>query len=602
MENLIKTISELGNYSLDLAAKINKLTAEMNGNISETSKWETAIRQASQLMDSLDSIMNKPLVNTIISEFETLKNKTKNVESAIQKFVGIFIKETDNLGEKSKPLLEKVKNNFTNFNTNLNKIFQGGIKIAKLLKPNDLISSMKIIFSSFYRDVKLYKIKFDYYWEEISESVGKKIDKIKNVINTSLSSIKNVIGKIVNSDLVSGITGMFGQISGGISDAIQKIMGIAMQAIAPAVLIGALLVGMGFVYQQYGTEIDNFLLLATTKGVEIIQSLITMIQDNIPLLIDQGVNLLTQLLELFILAFPSIVNLGVAIITSLITGVSDSIPTLIPTILSVIETFLINIIGAFPKILLAGMDLLLSLATGIANNIPEIVQTITNVISSLITTIIQNLPTILGTGITIIWELIRGIVSAVPQLIGQIPSILASVAHAFMSLNWSAIGSDIINGIKSGISNMASSLVESVKTAAMNALNGVKRVLGINSPSKVFRDEIGRWLLPGIAVGIEDTQGNLQSTLDDAAATLSFNPDFGKVDYGLTTGTYFTQPGADSQSDNMFDKLAVMLQMLEQYLIQPPQYAVVLDDGTLVGKMAPNLDYELKKISERKGR
>lgn len=64
------------------------------------------------------------------------------------------------------------------------------------------------------------------------------------------------------------------------------------------------------------------------------------------------------------------------------------------------------------------------------------------------------------------------------------------------------IGSDIVNGIITGIENAASSLFNSLSNLATNALNSAKSFLGIGSPSKVFREEVGKWIVHGVAEGV----------------------------------------------------------------------------------------------------
>ena len=67
-----------------------------------------------------------------------------------------------------------------------------------------------------------------------------------------------------------------------------------------------------------------------------------------------------------------------------------------------------------------------------------------------------------------------------------------------------SIGSDIVQGIWRGISNGWSWLKNQVASLAQSLLDAAKSALGISSPSKEFRDEIGKWLPPGIAEGFED--------------------------------------------------------------------------------------------------
>lgn len=87
---------------------------------------------------------------------------------------------------------------------------------------------------------------------------------------------------------------------------------------------------------------------------------------------------------------------------------------------------------------------------------------------------------------------------AVQSLINNVISAASGIASKVMS-----IGSDIVSGVWNGIKNAASWFIDQVKGFFSGIVDGVKDALGIGSPSKVFRDEIGKWLPPGVAQGFK---------------------------------------------------------------------------------------------------
>lgn len=87
---------------------------------------------------------------------------------------------------------------------------------------------------------------------------------------------------------------------------------------------------------------------------------------------------------------------------------------------------------------------------------------------------------------------------AVQSLINNVISAASGIASKVMS-----IGSDIVSGVWNGIKNAASWFTDQVKGFFSGIVDGVKDALGIGSPSKVFRDEIGKWLPPGVAQGFK---------------------------------------------------------------------------------------------------
>ena len=78
------------------------------------------------------------------------------------------------------------------------------------------------------------------------------------------------------------------------------------------------------------------------------------------------------------------------------------------------------------------------------------------------------------------------------------------------------VGRQIVEGIANGIRNAADSVVKALTGAVDGAIAGAKKLLGIASPSKVFRDQVGRWIPLGAAEGIEEEAGALRDSVADA--------------------------------------------------------------------------------------
>lgn len=83
-----------------------------------------------------------------------------------------------------------------------------------------------------------------------------------------------------------------------------------------------------------------------------------------------------------------------------------------------------------------------------------------------------------------------------------------------------SIGSNIIHGIISGITSAAGSLFSTMQNIASRALNAAKGALGIHSPSRIFRDEIGKMIPKGVTVGIEANAGQTIKAIKDYASSL----------------------------------------------------------------------------------
>lgn len=97
------------------------------------------------------------------------------------------------------------------------------------------------------------------------------------------------------------------------------------------------------------------------------------------------------------------------------------------------------------------------------------------------------------------------------------------------------IGSNIVQGIVNGVTGAAGKLVDAVKGAVDDAIQGAKNLLGIKSPSRVFR-KIGQYVMQGAALGVDDGADLLLKSTDDAmrgmistAQNIEYTPDVSSV-------------------------------------------------------------------------
>ena len=100
--------------------------------------------------------------------------------------------------------------------------------------------------------------------------------------------------------------------------------------------------------------------------------------------------------------------------------------------------------------------------------------------------------------------------AAATQLFNSIVNGLSSLPSKMAE-----IGSNIISGIWNGISSGWNWLTNKVSSLANSLLDAAKDALGINSPSKEFADEVGRWIMPGVGKGLDKS---MPATLKDMRA------------------------------------------------------------------------------------
>lgn len=117
--------------------------------------------------------------------------------------------------------------------------------------------------------------------------------------------------------------------------------------------------------------------------------------------------------------------------------------------------------------------------------------------------------------IVVLWNTNEGFRKAVTEAWNNIKTSVTDAIQAVKDTigQWKKIGEDIIDGIKEGIKAAAKRLVDAAKNAVQGALNAAKNVLGIKSPSKVFRDQVGAMIGMGIAEGINDSSAGVNSAM-----------------------------------------------------------------------------------------
>lgn len=307
-------------------------------------------------------------------------------------------------------------------------------------------------------------------WESLSNT-GSKISSFGNGIGKSMSKgVKNatsalssmsskaatilkpfsMAGSVVGKAL-STVAGAAVNLGVKTASGLTKIMGLALKALMPAALVAAALAGIGLLYSQFGTQIDQMLSMAQTKGPQIITNLVNGISSRLPDLIQQGGKLVSDLLDTITANLPAVLNGGVTLVQSLVSGLISALPSLATSATNMISTLLVGIASALPSLIVSGMQLLLTLAQGIANNLPTLINSAVTAISTFAQGFIQNLPTILTLAAQIIGTLAQGLISAIPQLISAIPQVVSSMIDTIMSTDWLAVGSQIVSAIGEGI-------------------------------------------------------------------------------------------------------------------------------------------------------
>lgn len=252
-------------------------------------------------------------------------------------------------------------------------------------------------------------------------------------------------------------------------------------------------------------------------AVEIISTLADTLISSIPSLLKSVVDIMQGILGFVCDNLPTIAQAAVEILTTLCEKLVALIPQLVPVVTQIIMSIFNFVVQNLPTIVQAAIQIMVTLVQGIIAQIPTLIPAVVQLISQIFQSIVANLPTIISGAIQIITTLAMGLIQAIPHVIAAIPQIVSAIINGFLNTNWASVGVNIIHGIGSGIASAAKGLVQIAVNAARNAIYAVKSWLGIASPSKRAKKEIGQWILPGVGEGVKESEPELNDRMEDAA-------------------------------------------------------------------------------------
>ena len=153
----------------------------------------------------------------------------------------------------------------------------------------------------------------------------------------------------------------------------------------------------------------------------------------------------------------------------------------------------------------AGIDLLISLIQALPQIITTIVQAIPQIISGIVNALIGNIDKIIMAGVQLFVALIENLPTIIVEIVKAVPQIIAGIVKAFGSLMYKIveIGGNIVKGLWSGITQLASWLWDKVSGWISSIWDGICDFFGIHSPSKEMA-WVGEMLVKGLAGSIDD--------------------------------------------------------------------------------------------------
>ena len=179
-----------------------------------------------------------------------------------------------------------------------------------------------------------------------------------------------------------------------------------------------------------------------------------------------------------------------------------------------------------------------------------------------------------------------GALRAGQQFLSNLVNTLASIPGRMVS-----IGSQIVHGIISGITGSIGKVGSAILGDVKDAISGVKNFLGIHSPSRLFRDQIGRNIGLGLAQGISNSQAAVMSSMNgmasDIASTRFTTPDVA-TGYGLSPTRASVSTGGEPLSGELLGELLSELRALHADMPLIMEKLGIEVDGRELGRVIRN--------------
>lgn len=329
------------------------------------------------------------------------------------------------------------------------------------------------------------------------------MDQVVQTGITSIQNIVNAVGELL-PNLLQSVANVTPQILGAINQIFPQILNLII------------------------TNAPNLL---STIG-QILSALTQSLISYMPQILQLAMELIQNFISGLINMLPQVIQMGITLITQLITGIAQMLPELTPQAVNAVITLVEGLLDNIEQIIDAGIQLILGLADGLIKAIPQLIDKIPIIIDKLITAITNNLPKLVEMGITLIVKLAAGIIQAIPKLVAAIPQVISAIIDGLSKLPTMVIdiGKNLIQGLWNGINNAASWLWNKISGFCSGIVDKIKGFFGIHSPSKLFNEEIGKFLALGLGEGFDD---NISKVYKEMQTTVDFETQ--KLATNLTT-------------------------------------------------------------------
>ena len=327
-------------------------------------------------------------------------------------------------------------------------------------------------------------------WESFTAGLGNSDADMKNLTGNLVDAFQAVIKNVVP-----------------IIENLARAIPDALSAVLPAI----------------ASLLPTLINTATSLFRQVLEALLTALPELIPVVVEALLTIVDALID----NLPLIVGGAVALVMALATGIGDALPELIPAVVEAVLTIVDNLLNNIDMLIDVAIDLIMALAEGMVAALPILIEKAPIIIGKLVAAIIQNAPTLQASAIELIKTLASGLAAGFSTILTSVggwvqDNIVQPISN--MVGKFAEIGGNLIAGLWNGIADKAEWLWSKVSGFFKSLTDRIKNLFGIESPSKLFRDEIGENLAAGIGVGFTGQMKSVAKQMNASIPTSFDSP------------------------------------------------------------------------------
>ncbi|UVX67647.1 MAG: hypothetical protein [Namikivirus ikeda] len=359
--------------------------------------------------------------------------------------------------------------------------------------------------------------------QTIEGAMGNLEASVVNVGVQILDSFKGPLteGMSVLANTISSLPSLVGGLASTAMPILQSVGRLFQESFAPAVTT--------FQTQVIPAvqTVANALIPLGQAVIPIVMSAVQAFTPVLGSLADQVMQVTANILNTVVPVINEItalVKAALPAIQAAFTTVANTIQGIIDAVFPYIQTVIMNAMNVIKAIISTILAAVNGDWDGVWNGIRNIITTVWDGMKA---TVSAGINAIAGVVMSVtdalkaywsgVWNAVKGLVSSawngitgtvrngVNNVLNAVRNVGGSIRNAFSGAGgWLlSAGRNIIMGLVNGIRDAIGAAVSAAKNAAASVVNAAKSALGIHSPSRVFRDEVGKMIPAGLGVGVE---------------------------------------------------------------------------------------------------